>query len=74
MFEDLREIVIEQGDTLNQYEKNVEEAARHTGKAVEQLIKTDQRTKYSNTKLLVFALVICLLLTFMWIIHSYSRP
>ena len=50
MFEDLREIVLEQGGTLNQYEQNVEESAKTTDKAVEQLIKTDKRTRYSSTK------------------------
>ncbi len=50
MYEDLREIVLEQGTTINQYEKNVEEAHHSTGRAVEQLIKTDQRTRYSNTR------------------------
>ena len=50
MFEDLREIVIEQGETLTQVEKSTEEAATYSNKAVEQLAKTDQRTRYSNVK------------------------
>ena len=50
MFEDLKEIVIEQGETLTQVEKNVEESAAYTGKAVDQLAKTDQRSRYSNVK------------------------
>lgn len=74
MFEDLKEIVLEQGDNVNKYEKNVDEAAKNTGKAVDELMKTDKNAKQSNSKLLVFALTLCLLLTFMWLIHNYTKP
>jgi len=72
MVEDLREIVIEQGDVVNTYEQNIESAARRSGKAVGELVKTEQKTKYSNTKLVVFAIIVCLLLTLTWVIYAYT--
>ena len=73
MVEDIKEIVSEQGETVKQYEKNIETSARHTTKAVDELVKTDKKTKDANTKLIIFAIVICVLLTLMWVIYAYTR-
>ena len=48
--EDLKEIVIEQGESISKCEDNTHVAAKATDKAVEQIIKTEQKTKFSNTK------------------------
>jgi len=66
MFEDLRGIVVEQGDLIGEYEENIEKSAQHTSRAVKDLAEGQQAGKYSNVKLLVVAMLIFLLLLIIW--------
>lgn len=66
MFEDLREIVVEQGDLINEYEDNVVESARQSERTVKDLAEGQQAGKHSNMKLLVVAMLILLVLLILW--------
>lgn len=72
MVHELNEIAIGQGETVDSYVGNIDSAARYNKKSVGELAKTEQKTKYSNTKLVVFAIVVCLMLTVMWLIYSFA--
>lgn len=69
---DLSQLVAGQENTMENYKINIESTAKHTAKTVNELVKTEQKTKYSNTKLIVFAIIICLLLTLTWLLYIYT--